>query len=149
MARVVESIRQDAGHLYWALHRHNPFAADARRRYIDALVAADRGLDQARGPEKDAPTIPDLGERSPELRETRALIDETDDAILGLLSRRAALSHKAGRAKAERGWAVSDPARERQLLEARRARAAELGLDPDAVSDIFTAILALSRSLQR
>lgn len=151
MARVVESIRQDAGHLYSALHRHNPYAADARRRLMEALATADRGLTAAGTSQGagDAPTIPDLGAQSPELRETRALIDETDDAILALLARRAALSRQAGRAKAERGWTVADPARERQLLEARRARAAELGLDPDAVAGIFSAILAFSRALQR
>jgi prephenate dehydrogenase len=150
MARVVESIRQDAGHLYSALHRHNPFAAEARRRLIDALGAADRGLEsagQAAGGE--VPSIPDLGAQAPELRETRALIDEADEEILELLSRRAALSQQIGRAKAERGWTVADPARERQLLDARRARAAELGLDADAVADIFSAILAFSRSLQK
>lgn len=149
MARVVESIRQDAGHLYSALHRHNPFAEGARRRLIDALCAADRGLTDAPHPPAEPPSIPDLGERSPELREARQLIDETDQAILELLARRAALSQRAGKAKAERGWSVADPARERQLMDARRARAAELGLDADAVADIFSAILAFSRSLQR
>lgn len=149
MARVVESIRQDAGHLYSALHRHNPFAAEARRRLLDALAAADRGLEADRSAPGEAPTIPDLGAQSPALRETRALIDEADDAILELLARRAALSRQAYAAKAERGWTVADPARERQLLDARRARAAELGLDPDAVADIFSAVLAFSRSLQR
>jgi len=149
MARVVESIRQDAGHLYWALHQHNPFAKEARRRLIDALAAADRGLEAAPQPSVEPPSIPDLGAQAPELRETRALIDEADEEILELLSRRAALAQRIGRAKAERGWTVADPARERQLLDARRARAAELGLDADAVADIFSAILAFSRSLQR
>jgi len=149
MARVVESIRQDAGHLYSALHRHNPFAQEARRRLIDALAAADRGLEAAPQQAGEAPSIPDLGAQAPELRETRALIDEADEEILELLSRRAALAQQIGRAKAERGWTVADPARERQLLEARRARASELGLDADAVADIFSAILAFSRSLQR
>ena len=82
IAHTIETVRVDAGHLFAALHRENPFASEARRRLIDALVAVDRSLDV---PTKDAApedlaalAIPDLGARSPELRETRELIDDLD-----------------------------------------------------------------------
>jgi len=92
--------------------------------------------------------IPDLGSRSPALREIRELIDELDGELLGLLARRAVLSRRARAAKADLGAGVRDPRREAQLRGDRRARADEHGLDADAVDDVFAAILRLSVALQ-
>ncbi len=92
--------------------------------------------------------IPDLGSASPALGETRELIDEVDRELLALLARRGLLSRRAAAAKAELGMAVRDPRREAELLGARRRDAERAGLDPDAVGDIFEAILRFSRSLQ-
>ncbi|HTS83335.1 MAG TPA: chorismate mutase, partial [Myxococcaceae bacterium] len=93
--------------------------------------------------------IPDLGTRSPELQEARELIDAVDHELVGLLARRATLAQRAGRAKAELGHPIVDAGRERQLLGERRAWAEALHLDPDAIEDLFQAILRFSRGAQR
>lgn len=152
LAKSIESVREDAGHLFAPLHRYNPFAAAARRRLLETLQAADRLLaDAESSPSSPSPAlaIPDLGTPPAGLLQTRELIDDLDGELLGLLARRAELSRRAGRAKAERGLTVTDPSRESQLLSARRRGAAELGLDADAVEEIFQAILKFSRSVQR
>ncbi|WP_394837351.1 prephenate dehydrogenase/arogenate dehydrogenase family protein [Pendulispora rubella] len=150
LARTMQSVRADAGHLYRALHQDNPFSADVRQALIEALVHADRNLTNvqvATTPESMA--IPDLGTRSPELHEARAHIDQLDRDLLVLLRRRADLAARAGRAKRALGHGVLDTGREAELLNQRRRWAEEQGLDPAAVDDVFQAILRLSRSVQR
>ena len=73
LTRTIDAIRGDAGHLFVALHRENPYTADARRNLLRALEAIDRGLANP-APNHDANaslSIPDLGACSPDLRETR------------------------------------------------------------------------------
>jgi prephenate dehydrogenase len=148
--RTIEAVRGDAGHLFTALHRENPYAADARRGLLDALVAADRSLRDDPSVDAVAPAaeIPDLGGVSPALAETRELIDEVDGEIVALLARRARLSRRAAAAKAELGLAVRDPRREVELLAARQRDAERLGLDPASVAAIFDAVLRFSRQVQ-
>ena len=150
IARTIESVRADAGHLFGALHRENPYAAEARRALLDALGAADRGLGEPTPSAREAAalTIPDLGACSTALSEARELIDEVDRELLALLDRRARLSRRAAQAKAELGAPVRDARREAELLEARRREASLLGLDAGAVGDIFDAVLRFSRKVQ-
>lgn len=160
IARTIQSVRADAGHLYRAVEQDNPFAADVRQALIEALVHADRALTHEATDPPSLPSvadagaaeplaIPDLGARSPELRETRTLIDALDRDLVVLLARRAELSARAGSVKRALGHGVLDPRREAKLLAARRQWAEEQGLAPDAVDDVFQAILRLSRSVQR
>ncbi len=161
IARAVDAVRADAGHLLLTLHRDNPFAGDTRRRFLEALADVDHELEVAAGRDRPSPVdpgprdvppqglaIPDLGARSPQLREVRELIDDLDRDIVALLARRAALARRARRAKDEIGGPVRDPRREEQLRAARRAWAERLGIDGDAVDAIFEAILAFSRRVQ-
>lgn len=165
IARTIESVRADAGHLFTALHRENPVAGEARRRLLQTLAAADAGLSameaagpggSAAGPGADAAgpgaetvlDIPDLGIHSPVLREAREMIDEIDQEIIQLLARRATVARRAGAAKAALGRAVFDPAREAQLLGSRREWAEQEGLEGDAVLDIFRSIMLFSRGVQ-
>jgi len=150
IARTIEAVRSDAGHLFGALHRENPHAREARKRLIDALVAADRSLEHEGMTRTEAALlfIPDLGAYSPELRETRELIDELDQEFVALLARRAQLARRASRAKADIGHGVYDPVREARLLEARRKWASDLGIDVASVDEIFQAILRFSRRVQ-
>lgn len=152
IARTIEAVRSDAGHLFAALHLENPFARESRHRFLEALAAVDHSLDApTHEPDELADsllTIPDLGARSPELREARDLIDELDQELVTLLARRAELARRAARAKAGLGEGVRDPAREARLVRDRRRWATELGLDPESVSQIFHAILRFSRRLQ-
>jgi prephenate dehydrogenase len=152
IANTIEAVRSDAGHLFAALHLENPFARASRHRFLEALAAVDHGLEApAHEPDDLAGSrfsIPDLGARSPELREARDLIDELDQELVALLARRAELARRAARAKADLGEGVCDPAREARLVRERRRWATDLGLDPDSVSQIFHAILRFSRRLQ-
>ena len=163
IARTIETVRSDAGHLFTAIARDNPFAAGARKQLVTALSAIDRALDaQAAGavgegeasaaPSADATgklAIPDLGERSPELKQTREHIDAVDREIVRLLAQRAQLAQRAARAKAKLGAPVLDSTREAEVMGARRAWADELRVDADAVADVFRAIMTMSRRVQR
>jgi prephenate dehydrogenase len=156
IARTIEAVRADAGHLFRAIQNENPFAAEARRHLLGALTSVDRALladpGEAEGAEapRDAErlTIPDLGARSPELREAREHIDAIDRELVTLLQRRGELARRAARAKATLGHPVLDPAREAALLAERRAWADAGGLNPDCLDEIFRAILRLSRMEQ-
>jgi len=152
MLRTVEAVRSDAGHLFAALHLDNPYAEDVRRRFLHALEAIDRSLretDPSHELEVTGPlSIPDLGQRSPEIREVRELIDDVDREIVALLARRTLLVRRAGRAKAELGASVRDPARETQLLAERRAWAEAAGLDANEIMALFQAVVRYSRRLQ-
>jgi prephenate dehydrogenase len=177
MARAIETVRADAGHLFTAIARDNPFAAEARKQLVQSLAAIDRALDRDAegrgaeppgstsprqegakegGGEAGAPlesavrfTIPDLGERSPALKQTRDHIDAVDREIIRLLAQRAQLSLRAAGAKAALGAPVLDGAREAEAMGARRAWASELKLDTEAVVDVFRAIMTMSRRAQR
>ena len=155
IARTIETVRSDAGHLFAAIARDNPFAGEARKQLLHAMTAIDRALDAAPPPDEGPPdstgrfAIPDLGDRSPELRQTREHIDAVDHEIVRLLAQRAGLSQRAARAKAMLGAPVLDASREAEVIAARRAWAAQLKLDEDALSDVFRAIMTMSRRAQR
>lgn len=150
LARVVEAARADAGHLFSTLHLDNPHAAEARAKLLSALTAADRDLASALVHEAPPPSplAPSPDAPSPSLGETRALIDDLDRELVGLLARRARLSLRAARDKARLGQPVRDPLREEQLVEARRRWAEARGLEPSGVAQVFEAILSWSRSIQ-
>jgi prephenate dehydrogenase len=149
IARTLESVREDAGHLFAALQNENPFAAGAREGLLEALTAIHRSLAEAAatgGGEQLA--IPDLGTRSPVLQEARDHIDALDRELVGLLARRTELVLRAGRAKAELNLPVHDPERESAQLKARRTWAEEAGLDVQGVEEVFRTVLRSSRSAQ-
>jgi len=157
IARAIETVRSDAGHLFAAIAHENPFAAEARKQLVQALAAVDRALDAEAGddgagaaaPSAPQVTIQDLGERSPELRQTRDHIDAVDREIVRLLGRRSQLVERAARAKAAIGAPVLDGAREAEMAAARRQWAAESKVDADGLNDVFRAILTMSRRAQR
>jgi prephenate dehydrogenase len=155
ISRAIETVRSDAGHLFAAIARDNPFAAEARKQLVRALSEIDGALDeQATASEALAPdptpfAIPDLGERSPELKETRDHIDAIDREIVRLLAQRTQLSQRAARAKAALLAPVADGAREAEVMHARRAWAGDMKLDADSVADVFRAIMTMSRRAQR
>jgi prephenate dehydrogenase len=169
ISRAIETVRSDAGHLFAAIARDNPFAAEARKQLVQALSSIDRALDahveahdprvsagetdpSVDGPSPDSTgrfAIPDLGQRSPELRQTREHIDAVDREIVRLLAQRTQLSQRAARAKAKLGAPVLDGSREAEVMGARRAWADELKLDAEAVAEVFRAIMTMSRRAQR
>lgn len=174
MAKTVESVRSDAGHLFLAIQNENPYAEASRRELLGALTklhgrlvaARDSGTLEANtapastshsGSRKDGETttsdpdplaIPDLGERAFELREARELIDDVDRELVVLLARRAELSRRAGRIKSKARRATQDPKREQELIATRRDWAQSLGIDPSWIQEAFELILEFSRSIQ-
>lgn len=152
LARTIETVRSDAGHLFTAIQHENPFASHARQRLLEALGEIHRELevvpDAPSTPEAERLAIPALDSQVPELEETRESIDEVDRELVELLSRRAELVRRAGQAKARVGQPVLDAAREDALLASRRSWARERGLDADSVESIFRAILRFSRRTQ-
>ena len=149
IARTLESVREDAGHLFVALQNQNPFASGAREGLLEALSAIHQSLAEAvvSGADEQL-AIPDLGTRSPVLQEARNHIDALDQELVALLARRTELVLRAGRAKAELGLPVHDPEREGAQLQARRAWADEAHLDAQGVEDVFRAVLRASRTAQ-
>jgi prephenate dehydrogenase len=150
MARTIESVRGDAGHLFAAIQSENPYAHDARRRLLDALTALDQTITSALPEKRDvALAIPEpKGTPSPELAEARDMIDEIDRELVGLLARRAELSKRTRHAKARLGKGVHDPGREAEVIGARRTWATEHALDADSIEDVFRAVLRFSRRVQ-
>ncbi len=82
--------------------------------------------------------------RAPEacesLAEVREAIDALDRELLALLGRRAGYVHAAARFKTDAA-SVRAPDRVRAMLEQRRAWAAEEGLDPEVVAQLFTLLV--------
>jgi prephenate dehydrogenase len=152
IAATIESVREDAGHLFAAILSDNPFAAGARRDFLDALARLDAEL--AHPPAATASAaqalfpIPDFGARSPDLVEVRDLIDDVDRRVVDLLLQRQDLSKRAGHIKRRDGRPVRDPAREDALLAERAGWARDRGLDVDRTLDVFRAILDQSRAYQ-
>lgn len=150
LAASISAVRADAGHLFNAIQRENPYAAPTRQRLIEALTLIDQRLAEPSAgsglrPDLD---IPDLGEPSPALLEVRGHIDELDRELIALLQRRCELSARAGHAKRVTGAPVLDPGRETDLLDQRRGWAEHGGLPGDVVQAIFRQVLALSRGVQ-
>ena len=152
IAATIESVREDAGHLFTAILNDNPFAAGARREFLDELNRLDAELADPRAPEAASARtgfpIPDFGDRSPDLVEVRDLIDEVDRHLLGLLVQRLDLSKRAGHIKRRDGRPVRDPVREETLLAERAEWAREGALDVESTLRVFRAVLDQSRALQ-
>jgi prephenate dehydrogenase len=154
LARTIEVVRSDAGHLFAAIQRENPYASEARRHLLEALGEIHEELERL-PPEPSLPdvvrmAIPPASESiaSSELTEARRHIDELDRELMVLLARRTELAQRAARAKAEEGLPVLDSTREEALLAARREWASEQGLEPREVEALFRTILRFSRRSQ-
>lgn len=149
IARTLDSVREDAGHLFAALQNENPFAFGARSALLEAMTAIHAELAEAAETGVGDPlAIPALGPRSPALQEVRDHIDTLDQELVALLARRTELALKAGRAKATLGVPVHDPSREAAQLEMRRRWAQDAGIEPAAVDEVFRAVLRASRAAQ-
>ena len=72
-----------------------------------------------------------------DLDQLRQQIDETDQALLGLLKQRLALVHKVGEYKSQHGLPVYVPEREAAMLSKRRAEAEQMGVPADLIEDIL------------
>lgn len=82
------------------------------------------------------------------IEELRGEVNEIDAELLALIAERRRITAHLGRTKAASGISIRDLHREREVLEQRRLRARELGLDESAVEKIFEEILTDSVALQ-
>jgi chorismate mutase/prephenate dehydrogenase len=82
------------------------------------------------------------------LPELRARLDAVDRRVLEALAERMAIVTEVARFKRSERVEIRDHERERQVLDARRKLAAELGLDPAPVEAIYRQIMNASRDYQ-
>jgi prephenate dehydrogenase len=156
LAASIAAVRADAGHLFHAIQRENPYAAATRGRFIEALANIDRQL-AAPAPHADRvePGIPGsaLPPRTP--GDAGELIDELDLELIALLQRRCELSARARRAGSASDSGAFDASmadgnmldagREAALLH-ERGRWAELrGLPAESTRALFRQVLEMDR----
>lgn len=150
LAASIAAVRADAGHLFKVIQRQNPYASEARSRFINALVQIDTRLagDETKDESIQALNIPDLGDHSPALREVREHIEELDRELIALLRRRQELAVRADEARRELGGSALEAKREGERLRQRLDWASEQGLDPRLAQSLFGDILAASRAAE-
>jgi chorismate mutase len=85
---------------------------------------------------------------SADLASLRSRIDNIDDELLVLLSKRMTLSDEVGKIKVANNMQVLQPERYETLMESRVGKAVELGLDRDFISALLSAIHAESVNRQ-
>ncbi len=78
----------------------------------------------------------------------RDQIDELDHQLVELLARRQEVVEEVVAFKKERQLSVYHPAREADMIDARRQHGREVGLDVDYLEEIFRNIMRYSRSTQ-
>ena len=91
-----------------------------------------------------------LPENCASLDDVRREIDLLDREIVALLARRAGYVDAAARFKTSEHH-VAAPERQAAMLQARREWAAEAGLDPDVIEDVYRRLVAyfIRRELDR
>src|SRR6187399_956252 len=75
----------------------------------------------------------------------RRRIDGIDSQLVNLLTERRRVVEEVAKVKREHELPASHPAREENLISARREQAEAAGLDPDFVEDLFRTIMRNSR----
>jgi chorismate mutase/prephenate dehydrogenase len=87
----------------------------------------------------------DSGSHSARLEHLREQIDRLDQQLVGLLAQRCRIVEQVVQVKQEHDLPTFHPAREENLISARRSQAVQAGLDPDYVEDLFRTMLRHSR----
>ena len=70
----------------------------------------------------------------------RKQIDEIDNSLIDILSKRMRISREIGQYKKEHGMTILQTARYSEILDKRGAQASRLGIDPECVKKIFESI---------
>jgi chorismate mutase/prephenate dehydrogenase len=97
-----------------------------------------------RHPASAAGAAKPLGHKA-ELEPLRVQIDTIDRRLVELLAQRLQVVQQVTKVKQQHDLPTFHPAREENLISARRAQAADAGLDPDYVEDLFRTVLRHSR----
>lgn len=145
LARTIDTVRSDAGHLFQAIQRENPFSPEARKHLLTALTDIHSELEALppqEGPPRAEP-LTELAASTPALEEVRAQLEALDQELVELLARRVQLARRAAELKAQAGQDVPDPAHEERLLASRRAWARARGLEGEGMDAVFRALRRL------
>ncbi len=98
---------------------------------------------KSRSSSKAAPATPPAPKA--DLEQLREAIDRIDQQLVDLLAQRRQVVQQVTAIKQKHDLPTFHPAREENLISARRAQATEAGLDPDYVEDLFRTVLRHSR----
>ena len=93
----------------------------------------------------DNKCTPAQGGPEEQVEQLRRRIDDIDSRLVALLAERRQVVEQVARVKQEHDLPVFHPAREENLISARRAQGARIGLDPDYLEDLFRTIMRHSR----
>lgn len=149
LARTIDVVRSDAGHLFFTIQQENPFSSEARRHLLDSLGQIHEQLErlpsEPGAPEAGHMAIPASEEGSPELAEYREHLEGLDRELLALLVRRSQLAQRVARTEARENGRGHNPAQDEALLAKRRAWASEMGLEEGEVETFFRTLFHLSR----
>ncbi|MDD2602046.1 MAG: chorismate mutase, partial [Prevotella sp.] len=74
------------------------------------------------------------------IKQLRQQIDDLDNQLIDLLSKRMRVSREIGQYKKEHNMTVFQANRYNEILEKRGAQASQCGIDPDCVAEIFEQI---------
>ena len=77
-----------------------------------------------------------------ELHTLRQQIDEIDDQIVELISRRFLITDEIGTLKADSSVPALDEAREQEIISRLREKSESLSVNPDLISSIFRSVLS-------
>ncbi len=92
-----------------------------------------------------APSVPSCNPPPGGLEPLREEIDRIDRQLVELLGRRGRVVKEVVKIKEQQNLPMFHPAREEDLISARRAQAMGAGLDPDYIEDLFRTVLRHSR----
>lgn len=136
MAKMIDAVRSEAAHLLSAIATQNPFAASARLRLMDSLKSLNNQFIEQAQPNEAS------------LIEIRRSIDAVDRQLVSLLGRRADLAKQVAAVKVRDGQEILDSSREAEVLRERREWCSQLGLDPEAIENIFKTVMHFSKDIQ-
>ena len=84
----------------------------------------------------------------PELLRLRDLIDEVDNQLLPLIARRMSLVEEVGEVKKRKNLPIRDKIREGQKIRTLVEQGRELGVNSDAVEQIWTGFFEIAYRLE-
>jgi chorismate mutase/prephenate dehydratase len=88
------------------------------------------------------------GDPKADISALRQAIDEVDEKILDLINQRLSLAKQIGDFKKQAGLQITDSGREKEILN-RLLEKNDGPMGPDGLSNIFEAIIAEGRNVQR
>jgi chorismate mutase/prephenate dehydratase len=82
------------------------------------------------------------------LDQLRYKIDEIDNDIVALIAQRQKIAEGIGQAKMAQGLPVTDPAREKLVIEKVKNRAVQAGINPEAIAEIYLELIKLAKTVE-